>query len=387
MASTRWRCQPWLVTLTAAMVLTGMSSAEGAESTDLERILSVSGTEGASAEAQAAWGRLASGGPGAISAMLLAMKDADSTAENWLRAAVDSACEASSRDQQLPVDELRIFLQDTSQSPRARRTAYEWIVRQDASQKSTLLASMLNDPSMSLRYDAVEQLLSDAELESDEEAQRATYQRALKAARDASQLETIKSALEKRGEVVDLPAVMGFLRDWHVIGPFDNTGLEHFDTAYPPETEFRTDANYEGKKGEVAWQVVTAQGKGGEVDFIKALGKEKEAVAYAFAVFVADKGDAEIRYQSKNATKVWLNGELIASNEAYHSGTAFDQYRAKAVLRQGQNTVLVKVCQNEQNMPWEKEWDVRLRVVDSLGTPLAEQPAATAFNGYMLDVF
>ena len=86
-----------------------------------------------------------------------------------------------------------------------------------------------------------------------------------------------------------------------------------------------------------------------------------------------EAGDAEIRYSSKNATKVWLNGRLIASNEVYHSGGGFDQYQVPVTLRDGENSVLIKVCQNEQKMPWEREWDFKLRVVDNLGTPVASQ--------------
>ena len=36
---------------------------------------------------------------------------------------------------------------------------------------------------------------------------------------------------------------------WQVIGPFDNTEREGFDTAFPPEKEIKLDATYDGKSG------------------------------------------------------------------------------------------------------------------------------------------
>jgi hypothetical protein len=41
-----------------------------------------------------------------------------------------------------------------------------------------------------------------------------------------------------------------------------------------------------------------------------------------------------------------------------------------AQLQAGRNTILVKVCQNEQTEEWTVEWDFQLRVTDALGTPI-----------------
>ncbi|MEM6654677.1 MAG: hypothetical protein AAF596_02650, partial [Planctomycetota bacterium] len=281
---------------------------------------------------------------------------------------------------------LETFTLDTSQSPRARRTAFEWLTAVDPLAKRRLIYRFLDDPSMSLRYDAVAQMIAENDdltvedadgnaVEGAVEVKKNVYRKALGYARDPGQIEAIAERLEEMGEVVDVPGVMGFLKTWQVIGPFDNTGLAHFDTVYPPETEHLLAKPYAGKTGDVAWQPATAGADEGYVDFIGPLGREKEAVAYAYATFLADGGEAELRYQSKNATKVWLNDELVATNEVYHSGGGFDQYRVPVVLRPGENTLLVKACQNEQQRSWEREWSVRLRVVDAVGTPVASQPS------------
>jgi len=44
----------------------------------------------------------------------------------------------------------------------------------------------------------------------------------------------------------------------------------------------------------------------------------------------------------------------------------------------GSNTILVKVCQNEQTEQWTNEWEFQLRVTDSLGTPLVSTRGSSA---------
>ena len=52
----------------------------------------------------------------------------------------------------------------------------------------------------------------------------------------------------------------------------------------------------------------------------------------------------------------------------YHSGSQLDQYVCRAALREGKNTILVKVCQNEQTQSWARKWHFQLRVCDAQGT-------------------
>ena len=63
-----------------------------------------------------------------------------------------------------------------------------------------------------------------------------------------------------------------------------------------------------------------------------------------------------------------MNGELLTSNEVYHAGMELDQYRARARLRPGPNSILVKICQNEQTESWAQRWQFQLRVCDAQGT-------------------
>ena len=90
---------------------------------------------------------------------------------------------------------------------------------------------------------------------------------------------------------------------------------------------------------------------------------------YAVTEFVSMKAqDVELRLESKNAHKIWVNGELVMENEVYHSGGGFDQYISKDSLKSGTNQILMKICQNEQTESWAQDWAFKLRVCDSLGT-------------------
>jgi hypothetical protein len=115
------------------------------------------------------------------------------------------------------------------------------------------------------------------------------------------------------------------------------------------------------------------------VDVNKAYpGMLKEVTAYAYTVYEAGEAcDVELRLGCKNAWKIWLNGKLVFERDEYHRGTRIDHYQLKARLREGPNTLLVKLGQNEQTQPWTKEWQFQLRVCDATGTALlaANRPA------------
>ena len=75
---------------------------------------------------------------------------------------------------------------------------------------------------------------------------------------------------------------------------------------------------------------------------------------------------------------MWLNGKLLFGRDEYHTNAEIDQYPMPAELQPGRNTILVKVCQNEEVKDWTNEWEFQLRITDSLGTPIASAGDAHA---------
>lgn len=374
-------------------VLTAVAGpAWSADAPDAVAILRAVGPEGSgNPAATAAWRSLAALDATAIPRVLEGLDGANPYAANWLRAAVDAI---AARSDTLPVDALVTYLGDTRHDPRGRRLAWELIRGRDAAAAEALIDRMLDDPSVELRHDAVQRVIDDAtRLDAAGDAgATAAYRRALDAARDVDQIKAITKALEKKGEVVDLPRHFGFLTHWQVVGPFDNTAAAGFAASYPPEAVAgmppSADAAWPGKDGsDVRWKAFMTADPYGMVDINKAYpGPDdglKEVVAYASTGFASDaERDAEIRLGCKNAWKVWHNGRLLFGRDEYHRGMRIDQYRVPIRLTKGANRFLVKLCQDGQTQDWTKEWQFQFRVCDAAGTAiLALDRPATPSGG------
>lgn len=340
----------------------------------LKAILAVGDMGRGNAEAAKAWQQLVQADAASLPDLLTALDGASPLAANWIRGAVDAIAERElNRGAKLPAAALEKFVRETSHTPRARRLAYEWLARADKSAPDRLIPGMLSDPSTEFRRDAVARLLAAAAEIKAEAPRKDHYQKALAAARDKDQVETIAAELKKLGQDVDLTAHFGFIQKWKVIGPFDNVGKKGFNVIYPPEKEIKYDASYEGKKGTVAWKDHASKDRYGKVDLNGVVGKNMGAAAYAATEFdSASPQKVQIRVTSLCAVKVWLNGKQIAAHEVYHSGGSndIDFYIATGTLNAGKNVILVKCLQNEQTEEWAQNWDFHLRVCDATGTAI-----------------
>jgi len=328
--------------------------------------------------ASQAWQTIAQADADHIVTLLRAMDDASPLAANWLRGAVHAVADRElGAGKSLPLADLKKYLADTSHNPRARRFAFDLIAQADANAAKVLVPGFINDPSVELRREAVGQVIanaSKAQAGGRKEAARKGYRRALQFARDVDQIQVAVAALREFGQTIDVPKQFGFLMDWQVVGPFDNTEREGFARVYEPEKKVDLAAGYEGKGAKVKWHAFTTEDEYGVVDINTVLEMKKEVVAYAFTEYVADKaGSAELRLGSKNAWKIWVNGKFVFGRDEYHRGKRIDQYRLPVQLEKGRNTILVKVCQDEQVKPWTKEWDFQLRVSDATGAAILAQ--------------
>ena len=330
--------------------------------------------------AAVAWRQLAALGPAAMPDILKAMDSADPVASNWLRTAADAIAEKALRDKTaLPAKELEAFVGDLKHAAAPRRLAYEWLTRVDSTAPARLLPGMLQDASAELRRDAVALQLDRARAlrdKDDKPAALAAYTKALSGACDEDQVNEIAAALEKLGAPVDLAAHFGFVREWRLASPFDNTAGGQFKTVYPPEKGVDVTAIYKGKNGaDAGWKEYATKDVYGVVDLNKAIGKEKGVVAYAFAVVDSPvERPVQVRAGSWNAIKIFLNGKEIFARDEYHHGMRVDQYIADGVLKAGRNELLLKVCQNEQSEPWAQNWTFQARLSDAVGAAVPWTP-------------
>lgn len=351
-------------------------------SAPLKTLLSVTPEGQRNAQAGKAWQQIASADAADLPQMLAALDQADPLPANWIRAAVDTVAERNVQaGKALPKAELEKFVLDRKHDSRARRLAYEWLTRVDDTAESRLIPGMLDDPSAELRRDAVARLIEQAKpmynelgelIEAKNKPQAlAIFRQAMQAARDEDQVELVSKRLTGLGEEVNLPRHFGFLVNWHLIAPFDNTDESGFDVVYPPEKEIKLDAKYQGKENEVSWVEHKTDDDYGMVDIATALAPHKGAICYAYTEFTAPEAmEVDLRLGCVTAWKLWLNGELVFSREEYHRGMRMDQYIERGKLKQGKNTLLLKICQNEQDDNWAQRWQFQLRVCDETGTAI-----------------
>ena len=348
-------------------------SAAGDAAPLLARIKAV-GKEGeGNSPAAKAWKELIRLGPDALVDILTALDDANPSAANWLRSAVDAIAEKTlAAKKKLPTAKLEAFVRDRSHAGIGRRLAYEWLVRVDATAPGRLLPDMLDDPGAELRREAVDVVLKSAQEffdKDDKAAAKAGYQRAFEAARERDQVQLIIGRLKKLGVEIDATSHFGFITRWHIAGSFDNSKEAGFHKVFPPEKGVDLAAVYKGKDGqEVRWKEHTTTLPMGIVDFNKVIGALHGTTAYAYTTVVsATERPVEIRAGSNNAVRIFLNGKEIFFWEEYHHGNRMDQHIAKGILKAGKNEILVKVLQNEQTEPWAQQWSFQLRICDALG--------------------
>jgi hypothetical protein len=343
----------------------------------IAHILAVGPEGSGSREAAQACEALTSQGSLSLIPSLEAMAGANPLARNWLRSVVETVvAEAADAPGSLPTENMKTFILDRTQDPLARHLAFDLYGELHPDDVATLVAGMIDDPSPPLRREAVAVQIKEGNrlFEAKEnDASARVFRSALDAARDVDQIDEIAKTLRKGlGQKVDLQRQFGFLSHWQVIGPFDNTDRSGFATVFPPEETIDLSASYPGKENKmVSWIPYATSDDYGMVNLNTPYTPLKQVVGYAYTEYEAPGARrAELRLGCKNAWKIWLNGEYLFGRDEYHRGIRIDQYILPIELNEGRNTILVKVCQNEQEQDWTVEWEFQLRICDESGSAL-----------------
>jgi hypothetical protein len=321
----------------------------------------------------------------ALVEILNALNTANPLAANWLRISFESIADRTVKSgAEFPQQDVLGFFANHDNNPTARRLAYEWAITVEPALEEQIIPEVLNDPSSDMRRDAVARLLETAaEFRASEQTEEAiaTYQQALSGATDDDQVRAIVGPLEELGHPVDVCHHFGFLTEWTLVGPFDNTGEAGFDVAYGPETNFDLTATYECQLGPVTWDTFTTEDSYGVLDIAALTEPHKGAITYAYTEFdSATEQPVQFRLASWNAWKLWVNGELLFAREEYHRGMFFDQYIVEGTLKPGVNQILLKVCQNEQTEEWAQNWQIQFRVCDQTGRAVYPVESAVSDN-------
>jgi hypothetical protein len=347
---------------------------------DLENAIAIlrKATPDNQAGAAAAWRQLAAADADQLPTLLAGMDGSTPVARNWLRSSIDQVMESARKENKtLPYVELEAFVRERKHDPQARRFAYELIIEHDKKAADRFLPTMLDDPSLELRRDAVARLLEEGDKlrESDKKDKKQeslpSFQKALASARDISQINKAARALRDLGQKVDLPTHLGLVTDWKLIGPFANPEDKGIDIVYPPEKAFEPAASYEGLKDKVKWKNHISSQELGMIDLDANISKGTDAIGYAFTEFTSDRDqDVDIRIGCYTAFKLWVNGALALVRSDAFTGAALDHYQVRVHLKKGTNTFLMKVSRAAPPPQVPNLWRFQLRVCNADGVAI-----------------
>ena len=139
------------------------------------------------------------------------------------------------------------------------------------------------------------------------------FRAAFGSARDSSQVIAAAGKLKTVGEEVNIISHMGFVIDWHLLGPFDAPGKTGFELSFPPEKSIDLTAVYDGKaNANIRWKRYQTTDRLGQVNLATAIAPVKEAVGYAYSEINSPRDQKlELRCGADDNLTVWLNGKKV----------------------------------------------------------------------------
>ncbi len=139
------------------------------------------------------------------------------------------------------------------------------------------------------------------------------------------------------------------LKDWMVIGPFENVSAAGFENVYPPEVEYDAAKTYPGKNGIPAkWFKIAATRNDGWIDHRRYF-SYLQAVYYGNNfVYSPKKQPVQIRLGTSGSLKAFLNDELLIEYFDENNND-LDTYIVATELQEGWNRLLIKCGFSEIN--------------------------------------
>ncbi|MCR4317250.1 MAG: DUF3857 domain-containing protein [Planctomycetes bacterium] len=153
-------------------------------------------------------------------------------------------------------------------------------------------------------------------------------------------------------------ASLAFVKDWVMVGPFDNERGAGYDIEYGPETEFSPEKDYQGKRGKVTWRESHLMRYDGYVDADAMFVPSDQGLSY-FTTFIEVRSfrNCVLALSHDEAVKVYLNGlQLGASDVATEAN--FDLLYVTLPLREGVNRLTIKLCEQDGG------WGFKARICD-----------------------
>ncbi len=140
------------------------------------------------------------------------------------------------------------------------------------------------------------------------------------------------------------------LRDFLVIGPFDDPDGSAFAAPFPPERAIDLEASVPVRGGSARWERFAGAGDSIDLDAHFAPDHES-AVAYALTfVECPTEREAILELGFDEGLQAFLNGESVFRSRTAEREALFSQERVRVTLRAGTNRLLIKSAQSSG--PW-----------------------------------
>lgn len=156
---------------------------------------------------------------------------------------------------------------------------------------------------------------------------------------------------------------LGIVRDWLMVGPFDNERGSGFDVAFPPEAGVDPDAVMPGKERDVTWRTIPVGHALGRVFVDAMLRPNTQAVAYLATAVRGGGEPVVLRFGTTCSYKVFVDGTLVASRKVERPRNV-DQDAVVLPVGDRWHEVVVKLASEE------RPWSIEARVTDLEGRAL-----------------
>lgn len=187
--------------------------------------------------------------------------------------------------------------------------------------------------------------------------------------------------------------LLGVVRNWYLVGPFDNERGSGFSRVFGPESlvqggdPARLDLNseYEGKKTKVSWREVQALSFDGVLDLHEVLRPTEWGACYLLTWFTVQRAaEYMLSVGSDDGVRVWVDRREVISRKARRP-LRYDQDQVLLRLEPGEHVILAKVLQEEGDWRFQARLSVmgdavRRAPVLGQGEP-PEQVAAALAEG------
>lgn len=285
---------------------------------------------------------------GSVLEIISGINDTEPVRSNMLR--LEAQVLADSDDSSCDPEKMREFILDETQNPAARIFAQELFETRFPESSASLDPVMLESPNPELRYPVIARLLEKADkLKEKNELEKASviYHALLFRAGSLEQTNRIANSLsgiEKErplsGFGIDFNQARdcGYLIEWKVSIPYENSDGNGIDEKYPPE-EFGA-----AEEGGSEWKTLEADKPDGKLDLEPfADGKTNFSIYARHILDSPETKKVSIRYSTQKTGKVWLNGVEIGRFPINDDGGDVpDKYEMTAELKPGRNVLLVK---------------------------------------------